>query len=144
VAALGAVFVAVALTALRFAGVHGTTERVVVLDPASWRGKPFPMLAYVDARAVGDLATGNRTVILFNGRCEACGTYLARISREKSSSEAAVTRLMDVAPIGRRGRTVSFPPFLEVPLMPGNLYAVDVPLEVSLADGVVVGVRHAE
>jgi hypothetical protein len=138
---IGICFASWLLVTARLAVARHKADSIVVLEPSSWNGKPFPVLAYIGEQAGGDLSAGKRTVILFDRRCEACRTYLDRISREWDSPEATITRLIDLAPNGDATDGFS-PPFAEVPLRPGVLCAADVPLKVSLSNGIVVAVIH--
>jgi hypothetical protein len=143
--AVGVFLGAITLLAVRFTGKRARGEDVVILDPSSWRGKPFPMLEYTDARGSAYLSTGRHTVILYNWRCVACRDYLERTSRSVSGSATADISIMDLS-AGERGESpdVSSQRFRDVPLRRGVLYSVAVPLAVSLSNGVVTEVRRPD
>jgi hypothetical protein len=143
--AMSVLLVVIVLPAVRFAPTFGAPKSVVVLDPSSWAGKPFPMLKYIQGESGDDLAKGKFTVILFNHTCAPCRQYLTRISRGTPAVEATTIRLMDLAPAAPVAQELaSLSPLREAPLKPGFLFSVDVPLEVSLDEGVVTCVRHPE
>jgi len=144
----GAAAVAVLLPAAVLAATHFRemrSEQLVVLDPQSWRGKPFPLLDFVDGPARADLLTSERTIILFNRQCDTCREYLAHLALTRGSKpQATGVRVIDIAPAGLARPDGFATAFREIRLRQGVVYAVNVPLEVSLKSGVVEKVRRPE
>ena len=58
----------------------GGSEAVVLLDPKSWVGKPFPLLEFVDAPARADLSSGR--LVVRAGVCGAiCDVFSVRLQQ---------------------------------------------------------------
>jgi len=144
----GAVVVSVLVPAAVLSAAHVRelrSDHVVLLDPQSWQGKPFPLLDFVDGPARADLLSGERTVVLFNRQCDTCREYLARLSLKRGAGrQAAAVRVMDIAAASPTGPDGFVTAFHEIRLRQGVLYAVSVPLEVSVKSGIVAEVRRPE
>lgn len=91
-------------------------------------GGPFPILASLPANERIDLASGRRTVVVYDPTCEHCRSYVASLSGDPTS-----VRLVDVAidsPIpdwANRFRQVRLPSTVD--------WILDVPLRVELVAG---------
>lgn len=122
-------------------------QRIVVLDPQSWPGHPFPLMEFVDATARADLATARCTVVLYSRHCPKCREYLARVDQGASPlGEPPPTFTVDLAPAAARGEEQDV---LRLRLrrlsLRGDLTLVaDVPLEVMLRNGVVERVTRPD
>jgi hypothetical protein len=124
---------------------------LVVLEPETWPGKPLPMLEYVaDRTARAELASGRYTVVLFNRDCHVCQEHLARLAAGRPVAATAgglgeatsTLRLMDVAPPDTPRDAIVPPALKQVPLRQDVQYIVEVPVEVTIADGIVQSVRR--
>jgi hypothetical protein len=129
---------ALAFWAVAWSGERQSSGNVVVFDPGSSNGKPFPLLAVLDDASREDLSRGRRTVILFDHDCEVCGKYLVARSAASNAREFRVINVEGKVPPGARG---PWSLFKIASLRPGARCVVDVPVEVVLIEGVVRDVR---
>lgn len=125
-------------------GVFLGGGEIVVLEPETWTGKRFPLLAHIDR---GErLANGHWIVLLYHHDCPQCLETLPRY--EALAETAADDRVPSVA-------LVEVPPFGpsdNLPLSRAHRarlrdtkdWFVQTPTEILLADGTVTAVRGAE
>jgi hypothetical protein len=122
-------------------------EGLVVLEPETWPGKPLPVLEYVADRASrAELGSGRWTVVLFNRDCHVCQEHLARLAREARvappGEAAGRLRVMDVASRDTPNAAAVPAALKQVALRQDVQYIVEVPVEVTIAGGIVQSVRR--
>lgn len=126
-------------------GIGRDSRPMVVVDAQTSLGKPFRLLEFVEGESRADLISGRHTIILFNRHCDACRNYLSHLAmNSKSALEAAGTRVIDIAPSEAGESDAFLHDFQEVRLRSGILYVANVPLEISLNDGVVEATHRPE
>jgi hypothetical protein len=136
-------FLPAAIVTVAQAGAARELRPVVIVDPAASQGQWFSLLDYVGDAERADLATGRRTVVLINRRCQTCTDYLNDLARRHDAgTRSDAVQVIDVSAEGEAPGAFEWP-FRQVTLRRGVLYAVNVPLEVSLDNGVVKSVRRA-
>ena len=114
---------------------------LVLIDPAPWTGKRFPLLRHID---VGNqLAKGRWTVILYDPNCAKCRRNLPQYqqwARDRAADPSAPrVALIEMPPYAVRPEWRASP---DSPALLGKLdeskdWVATTPLEISLADGVV-------
>jgi len=123
------------------AAVHIPTDNVIVLTPTEWVGRKLPILPDID---IGSrLDTGACLVVLVRhdcGHCTAAAPRYERMAKEfRGAPDAPAVVLIQLPPYG------SLPLPAETALLQGRLtetksWFVQTPVELLLADGVVVSV----
>jgi hypothetical protein len=115
---------------------------IVVLEPATWLGKRFPLLDYIDIGA--NLKEGRWLVLLYHHDCPKCQQAigkLAEMARSSAAANAAGPRLalIEMPPYGKAGT----PPLPDLPFAYGRLredrqWFAQAPLVQDLSDSIVV------
>jgi thiol-disulfide isomerase/thioredoxin len=114
-------------------------ERLVLLDPSEWNGKPFPLSPYLDPK-VGILA-GRWIVVLYHHDCPKCQEALpeyARLASETGLSGPDGILAVEVPPFGAR-LSISNTGLSHARLSEAREWFVEAPVEIVLEDGVVIG-----
>lgn len=125
----------------------------VLLDPTGWTGRRWPLLSHVRfegprARVEDNLSAGRWRIVLYRSDCLACRRELAELeSRLRSTVSRPGPPTMAVelpprAPVERNPLTPDSP-IRQALLDDSRPWFVATPLEVDLADGIVVRVRQA-
>lgn len=132
-------FLASRLTAQTMEG-----QRAVVLDSKSWPGHQFPLLEFVDAADRADLANGRCTVIIFDRHCPRCRDFLQKVVQASLvPTNKRRTRVIDIAPASGDLHNDEVRCTLpQIALRQDMVYFANVPLEVSLRDGMVEHVHE--
>jgi hypothetical protein len=116
----------------------GKSSPVVVLDPRSMVGKPFPLLDYMGAPAREELMHGEHTIILFSHDCETCRALLRKLEQQPRSETAAM-RLIDIA---QDSSPQAIHPNLQSIRLTQDIRCLTaVPLKISVKDGIVQAVE---
>jgi hypothetical protein len=118
-------------------GRHGTV-RVVVVDVERLRGKPFPLLDYMDAPNRSRIMKGECILILYNRDCDRCRDYLLRRARTAAPFELGKIYDVDLTPTEAASSDPISSPFKHIRLQQGSLYVSPTPLELSLKAGIVI------
>lgn len=122
-------------------GILGRTELgsdVVVLEPAKWVGKRFPLLDFIDIGP--ELATGARDVILYRHDCAVCRDEIPTVIKNARANRGSRVALVEIPPFSNAGEelVLTSPSYASGRLAPARTWFVKTPLRVSLVDGFVV------
>lgn len=137
------VFLARQPTALTSEDSLADVSGIVILEPETWVGRPLPIASEVD---VGDkLATGEWLVLLYHHDCpkclEATPRYRQRAEQLAHESNACRVALIETPPHAEHSPAHRDAPCLEGRLSDQREWFVQTPVEITLKDGRVVGVR---
>jgi uncharacterized membrane protein YphA (DoxX/SURF4 family) len=110
-----------------------------VLEPASWIGGPFPLVAFldVDEKTKAALETGRWLVVLYHARCAECRHLLPHLEARarKGDSNGVQYMVVEVPPYASAGVTASACRW--VTLSSVHDWFVRTPVVLVLSDGVV-------
>ncbi len=110
----------------------------VVLTPSDWLGEPFPLTAYLPEDT--GLTRGRWEVILARPGCPHCMEYLSRCDTSVGPGQAAVISLGTPS----EGTMEAPPGWARYVLDRDRRWYAEVPVQLTLQDGVVVGVRQRD
>jgi len=111
----------------------------IVFDPSSWPGNQLPLFQYIIGSDRSTLMVGRRTVVLVDRTCDACREHLRTMH---GRAGASAVWIVDLAPPEAAPDPQFNDNFNVLKLRPDVRYAADVPMEVSLNNGIVVSVRR--
>jgi len=113
----------------------GGDERFVILRPADWLGKQFPLSDHVSPRI--DVARGDSIVLLYHHDCPKCQNALPQYERfaSKLSEEGNSTRvvLVEIPPYGEQRASDGVA--LHTRLSADRQWFVQAPVEIQIRDG---------
>jgi hypothetical protein len=125
--------------------IVGGQDTAVVVEPETWRARPFPLLKHID---VGErLRTGQWEVLLYRWDCESCHRVIEQkeplAAMMGGPSEAGGIALISIPPHAPPGREMvgEDSPFLVGKLSDAHDWFIGTPTVLSLADGVVMEVQ---
>lgn len=114
----------------------------VVLDPSSWLGKQLPVRDHIDVGA--QLGLGKWTILFYHFDCPKCRDAVRRLERSAreagSDPRVAVIAVPPYAPAGRDILSAT-PGCLYGQLSQQHRWLMTTPVEVSVRDGFVTGIR---
>jgi hypothetical protein len=113
---------------------------VVVLEPAKWVGKSFPLRDHIDVAE--QLSSGQWRVVLYHHDCAPCKTLISKYEALPSSSLPVV--LVEIPPFAPQGvsSALDTPQLFRGRLSQNRRWFVKTPLEVDLNNGKVVRVAQ--
>jgi hypothetical protein len=127
------------LFSLSHTATAANSPRTVYLDMDSQIGKHFPLFDYIDEAAAAELAAGGHTIVLMDRHCHKCQEYLARMARPVDGN---AIRVVDVSTVGNGTDLNLDHRFQQLKLRRDVRYSTDVPVEIALRDGIVIGIRR--
>ncbi len=125
------------------AGSVGREGQLVILEPETWLGKPFPLVQYIDTDA--ELARGEWLIVLHRHDCAKCADAVPRYAmlanRYSSRPGRPTIALVEVPPFGAQYLHEELGVFCGR-VRDDREWFVQTPLEIRLQDGVVQRASH--
>lgn len=122
-------------------GGPGSGGRYEVITSSGWEGKPFPLISQMDEDAQARVATGSKTLVIFDHGCASCRRYIAGLLVPGTARNTADIILLDIAE--NRMPESDFLRGIRVERFRTRTnYIADVPIEVKIRDGVVYATSH--
>jgi hypothetical protein len=110
---------------------------LVILDPATWAGKPFPILSDIDSS--DRLQSGRWLVLLYHYDCDDCLSAIPRYEALAQSHPGYQMAFVAMPPLATDGGPVSLSAdYLSLKLRPDHDWFATTPIFAALQDGVVV------
>jgi hypothetical protein len=118
------------------AGDIASNTPIVLLEPETWVGKRFPLLAYVD---IGDrLEKGQWLAVLYHHDCSKCQEAMRELKTVANQADGLQVALIEMPPYGEASRGLSTPLFVMGRLQVVKEWFAQTPVALVLNEGQVM------